>query len=146
MYADIANSVTVTLTDGDGTGALSFVGRVLEWIPADVIALFAAAITAFELEPTDGSSRILIGGGAVLAILAVVGGAFAGDGFSAKVWARAVLAPIAFLIWSPTVPDSGWQDIAWVADHPQLTVAACAVAAFLFAMLAQGLEKRVVAR
>lgn len=129
---------------GDGAAdPVSYVGRVLEWIPADVIALYAAAITAFEQEPTDGSSKVLIVGGVVLAFVAVVLGAFAGDGFSKTVWLRACLAPIAFLIWSPSVPNSGWQDIEWIADHPGLTVMACAVLAFIFALAAQGLEKRI---
>ena len=141
---DARRQQDVRALDGDDGSALSFVGRVIEWIPADVVVLFAAAITAFQAEPTDGSAKVLIVGGVILAVVAVIGGAFAQGGpITKRVGLRAALAPIAFLIWSPSVPGSGWQDIDWIAEHPELTVLACAVAAFVFALIAQGAEKRL---
>ena len=108
---------------GDKT-ALSFVGKLIEWIPADVVALYAALITAFKSDPTDADAKIRIVGGFLLALVAVPLGAWSGRrklDNPAKWWTKLVrkrmlLAPIAFLIWSPTVPDSGWQDIALISD------------------------------
>ena len=119
--------------------ALTFVGKMLDWIPADVVALFAAAITAFQSNPSKNSAKILIIGGVLLTFVAVLGGAYKASrsfSFAKAVWTHATLAPIAFLIWSPSVPNSGWHDINWIDKNPELTVAACAVAAFLFALFA----------
>lgn len=72
--------------------------------------------------------------------MAVIGGAFkvtrSFKTFTNDVWLKATLAPIAFLIWSATVPNSGWQDVEAIADNPQWTVAVCGVLAFVFALFA----------
>lgn len=125
------------------TTLLTFVGRVLTWIPADVVALYAAAITAVADEPQGATGKWLVVGGACLALVAVPLGAFsANSGITKKVKVRMVLAPIAFVIWSPTVPASGWNDIGFVVAHPGWTVVICAVAGFLFAQVAEGIDKR----
>jgi hypothetical protein len=76
----------------------------------------------------------------VLAFVAVLGGAFqvtrSFKAFDKDVWRNAALASIAFVIWSATVPNSGWQDVDVIADNPQWTVAVCGVFAFLFALFA----------
>lgn len=126
----------------------TFVGRVLTWIPLDVVAIYAAAITALTDEPNDSVSKWLIVGGVSLALVAVPLGAFAtktSEWFTKKVKVRMALAPIAFLIWSPTVPDSGWNNVKFVVDNPAWTVVICAVAGYLFSLIAQGLDKRVEA-
>jgi hypothetical protein len=100
----------------EGDNLLTIVGRILKWIPADVIVLFTAAITALVDEPKDAAGKWLIFGGVVMSSLFVVGGAWA-ERTSGQPWltkkakVRAAVAPVAFLIWSPTVPDSGWQEL-----------------------------------
>ena len=134
---------------GDDKTALSFVGKLIEWIPADVVALYAALITAIKADPGDIEAKYLIGGGVLLALVAVPLGAWSGrrkltnpnHWWTTLVKKRMALAPIAFLIWSPTVPDSGWQDISWINDNPAITTAVCAVLAFLFALVATGIAE-----
>src|SRR5688572_12920165 len=55
---------------------LTYVGRVLTWIPADVVVIFAAAITALIDDPMDDPSTWLIVGGVILTPIAVILGAF----------------------------------------------------------------------
>ncbi len=134
---------------GDDKTALSFVGKLIEWIPADVVALYAALITAFKTDPAEAEAKYLIAAGVILALVAVPLGAWAGRKklddpkrwLTKLVKKRTALAPIAFLIWSPTVPDSGWQDIPWINNNPAVTTAICAVLAFLFASVAIGLDE-----
>jgi hypothetical protein len=135
--------------EGDDKTALSFVGKLIEWIPADVVALYAALITAIEADPGMAEAKYLIGAGVLLALVAVPLGAWSGrkELTDPKKWwtklvkKRAALAPIAFLIWSPTVPNSGWQDITWINDNPAITTAICAIVAFLFALVATGIAE-----
>lgn len=132
-----------------GAGLLTYVGRVLTWIPADVVALFGAVTMALVDEPKDAAGPWLIVGGAILSALFVVGGAWSrrGSGASSSAWFtgklrwRTMLAPVAFLIWSPTVPGSGWTNLAIVAENPGWTVVACAAAGALFALFVSGLER-----
>jgi hypothetical protein len=133
----------------DEKDALSFVGKLIEWIPADVVALYAALITALKADPADAKAKYLIGAGVLLTLVAVPLGAWSARSTVAdkKWWTKLVkkqtaLAPIAFLIWSPTVPDSGWQDIKWISDNPGVTTAICAVLAFLFALFAKGIAEK----
>lgn len=126
---------------------LTIVGRILQWIPADVIVLFTAAITALVDEPKDAAGKWLIVGGVVMSSLFVIGGAWS-ERTSGQTWltkkakVRAAVAPVAFLIWSPTVPDSGWQELKIVSDNPAWTVIVCAVAGALLAMFLSGLEPK----
>jgi hypothetical protein len=125
----------------------TFVGRVLTFIPTDVVALYAAAIAAFVTDPTKGSSWLLVPVFFVLCPIAVAGGAFSA-GESGKWWTRrtrfrTIVAPIAFIIWSPTVPNSGWEQWHVVAIHPRWTVLICAIAGYVFALIAGGFDKRI---
>lgn len=56
--------------------ALSFIGKLVEFIPADVIALYAALTTAFEADPAKAESKVLIATGVLLCLIAVPLGAF----------------------------------------------------------------------
>jgi hypothetical protein len=142
-----ASSRDVRGVQADDKTALSFVGKLIEWIPADVVALYAALITAFESDPAEANAKYLIGSGVLLALVAVPLGAWSARSKLTdpkKWWTRLVqkrtaLAPIAFLIWSPTVPNSGWQDITAISDNPGITTAICGVVAFLFALVASGI-------
>jgi hypothetical protein len=139
--------------NGDEKTALSFVGKLIEWIPADVVALYAALITALESDPAKADAKWLVGVGVALALVAVPLGAWSGRSklsdpklwFSRLVKKRTALAPIAFMIWSPTVPNSGWQDIKWISENLAVTTAICAILAFLFALVATGIDEGEVA-
>jgi hypothetical protein len=119
----------------------SFIGRVIRWIPTDIIALYTAGISLLAQPPAESGAKYLLIGFIILAPLAVLLGAWtAGTGgtswFTAKIKYRTLFAPIAFVIWSPSVPSSGWQEWHLVNDHPRLTVIVCGVAAYVFAQVA----------
>jgi hypothetical protein len=143
--AVMENRFPATL-DTDPGPLQTAVGRVLTWIPADAVAIYAAAITALVNDPTDKPGRLLIAGGLLIAVTFVPLGAFAatkGPGwFTTRVRWRTALAGIAFLIWSPTVPNSGWQGWNEIASHPGWTVIICAAAGVAFSFVAQGIDNR----
>ena len=125
---------------------LTYAGRVLQWIPADVVVLFTAAAMALVDEPKDAAGKWLIIAGVIASALFVIGGAWTQrtpgqPWYTNKAKLRTALAPVAFLIWSPTVPDSGWSDLKMVADNPAWTVIICAIAGTLFALFVGGLER-----
>ena len=132
-----------------GAGALaggandlkSFVDRVVQWIPADVIAIYGLGITALKSQDPDPNPSVvwLVAAG-VLAFLVTVLGARATRGTVVKRdWVLAGLAVIAFAIWSLAVPDSGWYDVSWVRDNPGWLAIISAVAGLLFGLVADSL-------
>jgi hypothetical protein len=123
---------------GSDKALLTFAGRVIHWIPADAIAFYTASITALVDDPKEDPHWWLVAlGGAVAVILVIIGRASKGLG-GVKKWkllVNIVLVVVAFVIWSPTVPNSGWQDINVVAEHPVRTVIICAAAGLIFAAI-----------
>src|SRR4051794_3435394 len=76
--------------DDDGKTALSFVGKLIEWIPADVVALYAALITALKTDPAEAQAKYLIGTGVILALVAVPLGAWSGRKEHPDWWTKLV--------------------------------------------------------
>lgn len=96
----------VIRSDGDNQ-LLTYVGKVLYWIPADAIAFYTAAVTALVADPKDDPKWWLLGIAVVVGIGLVVAGRLskgASGFFSWKLPVRIVLVVAAFGIWSPTVP------------------------------------------
>jgi hypothetical protein len=126
-------------------------GKVLAWIPGEVVVLYGALITLFVQNDAekigDSASVVLTIGGVVFAGLFVLLAAFAstsGAGWlTMRIKGRAVLASIAFLIWSLTVPNSGWNEFDWIADHPIETAAIAGVVGLVFSLLATGVDNRL---
>ncbi|HEX3329168.1 MAG TPA: hypothetical protein VHS27_04540 [Gaiellales bacterium] len=122
----------------------SFIGRVIRWIPTDIIALYTAGISLLAQAPAEVGAKWLLIGFIILAPIAVVLGAWtastSGGWFTNKIKFRTAFAPIAFVIWSPSVPSSGWQEWHVVNDHPRLTVVVCGVVAYVFAQIAHHLD------
>jgi hypothetical protein len=126
---------------GDGANDLkTFVDRVVQWIPADVIAIYGLGITALKAQDNDPNPSVLwlvLAG--VLAFIVVMLGAVSRGRVQRRDWALAVLAVIAFAIWSLAVPDSGWYDIDWVVDNPGWVAIIAAVAGILFGAAADAM-------
>lgn len=119
----------------------TIIARVLTWIPLDAVAIFTGAITALVDDPDEAPAFWLIPASAGLAALFVMLGVLKAwkQGSRPKLWRtvwRVVAAVIAFLIWSVTVPDAGWQDIKFVKDNDALVVVVAAVAGAVFAQIA----------
>jgi hypothetical protein len=145
--ATLRRSYPTSLTGASDTPLQSFVGRVIAWIPTDVVAIYTAATLALVDDPTEKAGKLLIIGGVALSLIAVPLGALSashgGGWFTTRVKFRTGMAPIAFVIWSPAVPKSGWEAWRSVHQHPKYTVIVCAALAYVFAQVAQAIDNRV---
>jgi hypothetical protein len=128
----------------DGSGVLSSaVDRVTKWIPGDAIALYVAAVTAFSASTNAKPSVPLLIVFVVITAALVVLAEFATTGdIPKKSLLAAGLAAGAFVIWSLTVPFSGWQRLEWVHDNQAAVAVIAAVLALLFGFVAEGISKR----
>lgn len=119
----------------------AFIDRVVKWIPGDVLALYAAGVTAIGA-PSIG----WLIAGVVLSPLIVLLTPFATTGHFAPWKAGLVLAALAFaatLIWSLSIPNSGWQELQAIRDHATQVALAAAVLGLIFGLVADGIEKRM---
>jgi hypothetical protein len=101
-------------------GAKAFIDRLVQWIPADVIAIYTVGITQLRTEHPDPNPSL-----AWMLIAALIG--FLLVLFTA--WRSrkriqmhdlllAVVAVVAFGFWALAIPDSGWYEWSAVANHP----------------------------
>jgi hypothetical protein len=126
--------------------AEKFVGKVLKWVPADLVVIYTGLIKAVVDDANDTSNYWVTAGFVVAAPVTVLLLAFAsgprGIGGS-KLWVRAILSMPAAAIWSATVPNSGWDEIQWVTQHLALTAGLAGAAGFFFSLIADGIEQRI---
>ena len=129
------------LSDGN-TGIKAFVDRVVKWIPADALAVYTVGITALSANDPDPNPSLawLIVVGALAFALVLLGAAATRRTLVTKDFGLAIMALVAFAIWSLAVPNSGWQEIAWVEDNPGYVAAASAVLGILFGAVANIVE------
>ena len=126
---------------------VTIIGRVLKWVPADVVVMFGAAVAVYvadEAEPGVWLIPFFAGLAPVLVVLS----AFAGRDKTKPWWTRllayrTVVAPFATLIWMYTVPETPWERIKWVADHDTEVIIIAAVTGAMFSLLAQALEDSI---
>jgi hypothetical protein len=149
--AQIDRDADVNVDRASAAGGGQFaalVDRVVKWIPGDTLALYVPGVTLLaaredEPEPSAGFLLLMI----LVTPLFVVGAAFAGGRMSLNGWLRvvvsAVLAAVAFMIWSLSVPFGGWQRWDLVADNAGEVAIGAAIAAVLFAFLAEGVVRRL---
>jgi hypothetical protein len=120
-----------------GNTLKTYVDHVVQWIPADVIAIFTLGITALKSQhPDPNPSWAWLVIAAVLSPLMVVLGSLGTGAAALKITKLAVLAIPAFGIWSLAIPDSGWYAIDWVKSNPGWVAALSAVAGLVFAPIA----------
>jgi hypothetical protein len=125
-------------------------GKVLSWIPGEVVVLYGALITLFvgtsADSPGDAASIILTVLGVIFAsgfvVLAAWSSTSDSEWLTKRIKGRAFLAGVAFVIWSLTVPDSGWQEIKWIAEHPAQTAGIAGVFGLIFSLIATGADNR----
>jgi membrane associated rhomboid family serine protease len=107
----------------------------------DIVVLFAAAISWVSAEPAHPSVVLLV----VLVIATptvVLLAVFAKQDFVAFDFVKAALATLAFVIWSLSVPRSGWQQWHVVSEHPGWVAAASSLGGLMFGLLASGIERK----
>jgi hypothetical protein len=123
-------------------GIAKFADRITKWIPGDALALYLPGVAYFA-NPNPWWLAIMT----VVAGLLVIGSVFAtGEKIRREVWAAALLATIAFLIWSLSIPSSGWHAIPAVRTHKFIVSLAGAVSGSLFALVAEGVTRRMIRR
>jgi drug/metabolite transporter (DMT)-like permease len=109
------------------------IDSIAKWIPGEVLAFYVAAIAALRgtMEPlegqkevlpsqsTPGSGWLLLGAIVMTVALTVVGAIRGGENEKPKpaqrkdaglVFVLVLLAVIAFLVWSLTIPQTWWTD------------------------------------
>jgi hypothetical protein len=115
-----------------------YVGRVVRWIPGDIIALYGAAVVAFEGpgRPDNPSLAWLFVFWIGTPIVVVLSGWVSG-----KVRLVAVVLSIfAFGIWSLAVPNSGWHAFDFVRNSPVGVGVAAALSGIVFGLVASKVD------
>jgi hypothetical protein len=132
-------------TPRDTTQAL--VDRLTKWIPGDTLAIYVPGVTA--LSAGGGSKPSVLFLIVVIACTPcfVLGAAWAsGRPIQRQTSVAAALGAVAFVIWSLTVPLSGWQRWRLIAEHKTGVAIGAGIAGILFGQFAEGLTRRVTPR
>lgn len=125
-------------------GTQQVVGSLTKWIPGDALAIYVTGVTALGSQAHSKPSIVFLVIVALLTPILVLGGAWAsGKPIRSSTWVSAGLAALAFLIWSLTVPFSGWQRWTLVADNQEGVAICAAIAGILFGLFAEGAMRRV---
>lgn len=119
-----------------------FAGRVVRWIPGDSLVLYAASIT--WLGSAKPSMALLIVFALVTPLLVLLGAWSRGLVRRSDI-VMAGLSVGAFLLWSLSMPGSGWQGWAWIASHEGWVVVISTLGSVVFALFASGVELRLEA-
>jgi len=131
----------------EGGPVTAAIDRLTKWIPGDVLALYVTAVTVFGAKSGAEPSPALLVAFIILAGVVVVGGAFAASGeVPRSVVLPAVLAAVAFTIWTLSVPFSGWQRWTFVNDNQAAAALVAAVLGLLFGFVADGFAMRAARR
>ncbi len=125
-------------------GTQQFVGSVTKWIPGDALAIYITGVSALASQAHSKPSVVFLVIVVLLTPALVLGGAWAtGKPIKSPTWVSAGLAALAFLIWSLTVPFSGWQRWTLVADNQEGVAICAAIAGILFGLFAEGATRRI---
>jgi hypothetical protein len=128
---------------------------LVAWIPGEVIAGYAAIVLALQPVLQDGtqgpleitSKWWLIAAALAAGIIAWLGGWSKVDDLTAsETWellTRAVLAAVAFVIWSFVVPGSWWYSIDQIAEQQDVALIVAGIVAVGFSLFAEGLTRRI---
>src|ERR671910_2077992 len=110
---------TDTVADALETGnnLKRYIDKITLWIPGDVVVIYVAGVTALLTQSNEPNVVWLV----VMAVVTLMYVPFAAwvarRQITGAVWQRALLAVVAFLIWSLTVPESGWYELEAVATR-----------------------------
>jgi uncharacterized membrane protein YfcA len=120
------------------SGFKTFFDKLTIWIPGDVIALYVAGVSAFLNRKGGGPEFRWLVVMAIATPIVVVLGAWATDKLRWFTVVRALLALLAFLIWSITVPASGWQEQwSWVRENPVWATVVAGLVGLFYGVIAE---------
>lgn len=120
------------------SGFKRFFDKLTIWIPGDVIALYVAGVSAFLNRVGGGPEFRLVIVMAIATPFIVLLGAWATDKLGWFTLVRALLAVVAFLIWSITVPSSGWdQEAAIIKDNPVWATVIAGLVGLFYGIIAE---------
>jgi len=122
----------------EGANLKTYVDRITKWIPGDVLAIYVAGVT---IVASRGQGTLDVGWLVIAAIatpVLVLLAAWSTGQVDRGHMVRAGLALIAFMVWSLTVPSSGWQQLTFIAAEPGLVTVIAALAGLLFGLIAEG--------
>lgn len=120
-----------------GNSLKRYIDKITVWIPGDVVVIYVAGVTAILSQSTEPNVLWLV----VMAVVTLVYVPFAAwvtrKQITGAVWGRAILAVVAFLIWSLTVPASGWHQLEAVAKNPGWVALIATLVGLFFGVLAE---------
>lgn len=116
----------------------AFVDRLVQWIPADVIAIYTVGITALssQQDNPNPSPVWLIACGVVAFILVILAAVRTRRKVAPRDLLLALMAVVAFAIWALAIPDSGWYQWHAVADNPGWVAAIAGLGGIVFGAIA----------
>jgi hypothetical protein len=138
--AGVSGSGSGQPAGGAGSGPISDIAdTVAKWVPGEVLALYGVGVSLI------GSPNwfwllvgVLMAPAVVLLAAFVNSGAFPPGPATAV---RAALGLSAMLIWTLTVPGSGWREWALLRDNATVLALAGAVLGVFFGLVAEGVSR-----
>ena len=139
----IGRSPSVAISGAEKPDPGAYAGRVVQWIPGDVLALYAASVLWLSDGGSKPSATLLIIYTIVTPLIVLLG---AWSNQQDQQWrvviVKAALSVPAFLIWSLAIPGSGWQKWSVVSEHDGRVAAITALAGVIFSLIAGGVDAR----
>jgi len=120
-----------------GDNLKRYIDKITMWIPGDVIVIYVAGVTALFAQGNESSVVWLVVMAVVTLVYVPVAALVARKEITGAVWGRALLAVVAFLIWSLTVPANGWLELDALAQEAGLVALIATVAGLFFGLLAE---------
>jgi hypothetical protein len=115
----------------------SFIDKLTKWIPGDILALYVASVTALKGASSTSVPNVgLLIGFAILTPIVIWLGAWKAQPAVSALGMKLLLGTLAFLVWSLSIPFSGWQRIDWIAKSPQAVAIVAAVVGLLYGIAA----------
>ena len=120
-----------------GNSLKRYIDMITVWIPGDVVVIYVAGVTGLLTQSNEPNVVWLV----VMAVVTLVYVPFAAGvarkQITGAVWSRAILAVVAFLIWSLTVPGSGWHELEAVDRNPGWFALIATLVGLFFGVLAE---------
>jgi hypothetical protein len=120
-----------------GNSLKRYIDKITVWIPGDVLVIYVAGVTALLTQRNEPNVAWLVVMAVVTLVYVPIAAWVARKQITGAVLGRALLAVVAFLIWSLTVPASGWQELEAVAQNPGWVALIATLVGLFFGVLAE---------
>jgi len=130
---------------GKPRGFLEIADRLTKWIPTETLALYIPGVTLLHAEqnpspPAFWFLAVMTCATPIFVVLAAWG---ANRKMGNETIVAALLATIAFIIWSCSVPFNGWQTFELISENSRAVAVIAAVTGLLFGQFAETLSTRI---